>query len=367
MRISVKSSRAFGASLVLAVLLGATAPTTNAASPHTVTVMTQNLYQGTELANTIAATNQQQFLLGVATDYTNVVNTNFPERADAIAGEIAQARPNLVGLQEMALWQTFPVDARGNPSGPPTVTYDFEKILLERLAAHGVSYTTAVKHVDFSVAGVGLFSAGLLGVSLTEQLAILVRSDQPVTDAQQAGYKAAITLQTFRGPVTIGSSWASVDTAAGGRPFRFITTHLSSIGPQLLGVQPQQMQELLAGPAMTSLPVVIAADFNTTPTMAAPSAYTEALGAGFADEWLQRNHDDPGYTAFQVLPTIDNATSNLSERIDYVLGLGPIAPHDVDLVGATPSARTPSGLWPADHAGVVASLKIKKDTAEDDD
>ncbi len=367
MRISVNSVRVFGGSLVLAVLLGATAPTTNAASPHTVTVMTQNLYQGTELANTIAATNQLQFLLGVATDYGNVVNTNFPERADAIASEIARARPNLVGLQEVALWQTFPVDAQGNPSGRPTVTYDFEKILLDKLAAHGASYKTAVKHVDFSVAGVGLFSTGLLGVSLTEQLAILVRSDQAFTEAQQAGYRAAITLPTFRGPVTVGSGWVSVDAAAGDRPFRFITTHLSSIGPQLLGVQPQQMQELLAGPAVTSLPVVIAADVNTTPTMSAPSAYTEAVSAGFADEWVRRNHGDPGYTAFQVLPTIDNATSNLSERIDYVLGLGPIAPHDLDLVGGTASARTPSGLWPADHAGLVASLKIKKDDAEDDD
>jgi len=35
-----------------------------------ITVMTQNLYQGTELANTLAATTRQQFLLGVAADYT---------------------------------------------------------------------------------------------------------------------------------------------------------------------------------------------------------------------------------------------------------------------------------------------------------
>lgn len=285
-------------------------------------------------------------------------------RAIGASFEIARTRPDFVGLQEVALWQTFPVDAHGNPAGPPTVTFDFEKILLDKLAAHGAAYKTAVKHVDYSAAGVGLFSTGLLGVSLTEQLAILARSDQTFTDAQQAGYKAAITLQTFRGPVTVGSGWVSVDGTADERPFRFITTHLSSIGPQLLGVQPQQMQELHAGPVATTLPVIIAGDFNTTPAMAAPSAYTEALNAGFTDEWVRRNQMEPGFTAFQVLPTIDNSTSTLSERIDYVLGRGPIAPRDVDLVGATPSARTPSGLWPADHAGLVASLKIRKD---DDD
>jgi len=36
----------------------------------------------------LAATSTLQFVLGVATDYTNVVNTNFPGRADALAAEI---------------------------------------------------------------------------------------------------------------------------------------------------------------------------------------------------------------------------------------------------------------------------------------
>ena len=52
-------------------------------------------------------------------------------------------------------------------------------------------------------------------------------------------------------------------------------------------------------------------------------------------------------------------SSDLSVRIDYVLGRGPIAAQNLYLVGATPSARTPSGLWPSDHAGVVATLKIR--------
>lgn len=192
------------------------------------------------------------------------------------------------------------------------------------------------------------------------------RSDAQFTNAQQAAYKTAITLPTFRGPVTVASGWVSVDAVADGRPVRFITTHLSSIGPQLLGVQPQQMQELLAGPVVTTLPVVVAADFNTTPTSPAPSAYTEALGAGFTDEWLEEHDDAPGFTAFQVLPTIDNPTSNLSVRIDYVLARGSVAPRNLHLVGDTPAARTASGLWPSDHAGLVATMKIKNEKDEDD-
>jgi hypothetical protein len=37
---------------------------------------------------------------------------------------------------------------------------------------------------------------------------------------------------------------------------------------------------------------------------------------------------------------------------------GPIAAQEAHLVGADPSARTPSGLWPADHAGLVATLAV---------
>ena len=367
MNVRMHLGRATCLGLLVAVLLGASAPIANADDSHRVTVMSQNLYQGTELANTLAATSQLQFVLGVAKDYSNVVNTSFPERADAIASEIAQAAPTFVGLQEVAVWRTFPVDASGNPTGAPTVAYDFEKILLDKLATHGVSYRTAVKHVDFSVAGVGLFPTGLLGVSLTEQLVILARSDQSFFNAQQAAYAHAITLQTLRGPVTISSGWVSVDASAHEQTFRFITTHLSSIGPQLLGVQPQQMQELLAGPVATTLPVVIAGDFNTPPASPAPSAYADALSAGFTDEWVAANGAKPGFTAFQVLPTINNTVSNLSVRIDYILGRGRISPKDVDLVGETPSARTPSGLWPSDHAGLVATLKIRGDSDRDDD
>ena len=104
-----KLGRAILMVALVGALLGASVPSASAASQGSISVMTQNLYQGTELANTLAAKTQLQFLLGVAADYNNVVATNFPERADAIAAEIAQSRPALVGLQEVALWQTQPM------------------------------------------------------------------------------------------------------------------------------------------------------------------------------------------------------------------------------------------------------------------
>ena len=75
------------AALAAAMLVAGTS-TARAENPRSVTVMTQNIYQGTELEHVLAATSTLQFVLGVATDYTNVVNTNFPGRADALAAEI---------------------------------------------------------------------------------------------------------------------------------------------------------------------------------------------------------------------------------------------------------------------------------------
>jgi hypothetical protein len=50
--------------------------------------------------------------------------------------------------------------------------------------------------------------------------------------------------------------------------------------------------------------------------------------------------------------------SALNQRIDLVLLRGAIGVDEVNLIGDRPDDRTPSGLWPADHAGLVAKLEI---------
>src|SRR5260370_34348606 len=103
----MKMRKIVAAALVAAIsALGTMGPgAVSADSERAITVMTQNLYQGTELEHVVAAKTQQQLLLGVATDYGNVIATNFPERAAAMANEIARDQPTLIGLQEVALWR----------------------------------------------------------------------------------------------------------------------------------------------------------------------------------------------------------------------------------------------------------------------
>ena len=69
------------------------------AGDRQVTVMTQNLYLGTDLAPIFTAPNLPALFARVGAGWAQVQSNDFPARAQAIANEIAAAKPDLVGLQ----------------------------------------------------------------------------------------------------------------------------------------------------------------------------------------------------------------------------------------------------------------------------
>jgi endonuclease/exonuclease/phosphatase family metal-dependent hydrolase len=135
-----------------------------------------------------------------------------------------------------------------------------------------------------------------------------------------------------------------VDVSLGGAAFRFATTHLEVSQP----VQGAQMNELISSVGGTTLPLVMAGDFNANadnsldPTFA---TYQAAIDAGFADAWRTARGADPGYTCCQAQNLL-NATSSLDQRVDLVLSQGGVGVDDIHLIGDSESDRTPSGLWP---------------------
>ena len=65
----------------------------------------------------------------------------------------------------------------------------------------------------------------------------------------------------------------------------------------------------------------------------------------------------PGFTCCQA-GDLTNPVSQLYERIDMVFTRNiALAAGRSILIGDTPAERTPSGLWPSDHAGVVTRLE----------
>jgi hypothetical protein len=52
------------------------------------------------------------------------------------------------------------------------------------------------------------------------------------------------------------------------------------------------------------------------------------------------------------------ATPTFDQRIDHVFATNEMAVVGCDLLGESPNDRTPSGLWPSDHAGVLVTYLV---------
>jgi len=138
-----------------------------------VTVMTQNLYLGTDLAPIFAAPSVPALFSAVGAGWMQVQANDFPARADALAREIAVAEPDLVGLQEATLYRTdVPSDGPATPA--ETVAYDFVRLLVDALARHGERY----RPVSVFTGTDAELPAGLppaLDVRLTDRVVVLAR------------------------------------------------------------------------------------------------------------------------------------------------------------------------------------------------
>jgi endonuclease/exonuclease/phosphatase family metal-dependent hydrolase len=326
----------------------------------TIGVMTQNLYVGADLDPPTAAvmTGDPANIIPAVTQFWNQVQaTNFPQRAQAIAGEVAQTRPLLIGLQEAALYRTGPVTGSPVPSAT-TVTADYVSTLLGALSQRGLNYKVVAVTQNADVELPGVIGGSLKDLRLTDRDVILARADLPASvfslrNVQTGNFAAQVAIPVGTSGLTIPypRGWASVDATLNGYDFRFISTHLENVP----GYQEAQAAELLAGPANTSLPVILAGDFNSPADGSGPFGAQVLLKAGFGDAWAATHPGDPGLTWGQDADLL-NPTSNVTQRLDYVLFRGGLGAADASLVGADSSARTPSGLWPSDHAGLVADL-----------
>jgi endonuclease/exonuclease/phosphatase family metal-dependent hydrolase len=323
-------------------------------------VMTRNVYFGANLQRAAQATNPQQLLDAVATIFDNVRATDFPARAKALAREIDEADPALVGLQEVALWRRGPVGVLDGPVTPAReVVIDFLPVLLDELEERGTPYDVVRTQEELDLEG----PAGgpyFRDIRLTSRDVILAkRGEVEVHDSSSANFVATSAIPTVLGPLTVRASWVAADVTVNRRSFRFVTTHLEPYNPS---VRAAQAAELVAagGPAAQSHdPVVLVGDLNSDPNDASAhgAAFDVLADTGFADTWLQANGSAPGYTHGFGELLDDPDISGFDTRIDHVLTRGAEAPASkAKLVGLDADNRTPAGLWPSDHAGLVTTV-----------
>lgn len=346
--------------LLVAVLVGLGATLTlggaasAAPSQRAVTAMSYNLYLGANLQPLFAAT--PETVAGLAQDaYDHVVQVDFPLRARAIARIVDRKNPDVVGLQEVALWE------RGATPDALAPSYDFQQILLDALAARGEHYRAVSVSRNFQSPVVPLAGGGV--ARFTDRDVILVRDSVTASSPRDGRYLARVPIPSpLFGGATIVRGWASVDVTVRGRSFRFVDTHLEAYDAS---VRTLQAVELAARLAVSRLPVVVVGDLNSRPDdrFGAYGVLTGVLG--LSDAWVTVRGPGGGFTSGQT-DDLNLQESQLDHRIDYVLYRSSrIRAVAAEVVGEEQSDRTPPtagapyGLWPADHAGVVATLRLK--------
>lgn len=334
-----------------AIGLSAQAGRAHSSRPQ-ISAMTYNLFQGTELPHTAKARTLAELLAAVPVDYGQVQASDFPERARAIARQAASSKPDLIGLQEAALWQTGAPSASFPPPSATAVAYDFVQILVDALNARGLHYAAVAVTRNASVQAPGRFPFGFMNVRLTDRVAILARTDVPLTisDVRTRNFTHNTVISALTGPLVVLGGWASVDATLGGRTVRFVTTHLDASSGT---VRTAQAAELVQGPLSTRMPVMLTCDCNAVP---ASAPYAVLAAAGLKDSWLESEPAMPGFTCCHE--GLVSLASILTLRVDYVFSRGGGLKAVADqIVGTDPGDRsTPSGFWPSDHAGLFAEL-----------
>ncbi len=344
---------------------------------RSIDVMTRNLYLGANLTPAIGAPSLEALAAANGQILREVTANSFPTRAQGLAAEIRQQRPDLVGLQEVALWRTAPPSVLPLLSGPSatTVRYDYLQELLAELngGKGGPQYEVVVVQQQFDleapadengIAGDGVAAQGIPNAEINGRLTmrdvILAKRGHGVHtwNPQSANFSTLLEVPILGTPLAIARGWTATDAKVrGSKPVRFVNTHLEAFQPL---IRAAQAGELVApgGPATSSLPVILVGDLNSdddTVEGADRLAYEALLAAGM----VNRGTDDPLSCCLNSSLLAEGAGGSVADfdhQVDHVMTRDP---SQVTLRSSTVTGLLPvNGFWNSDHAGVFSSLSV---------
>jgi len=302
-----------------------------------------------------------------------VTDNDFPTRAEGLAQEILEKKPDLVGLQEVALWRTAPVNFLFLEVGPnaTTVRYDYLEELLGHLNQRRQEYEVVVVQNEFDFEAPadedgdpltgGPYGADING-RLTMRDVILARSKAYVQTWNEQGenFENLLGVPLLGGTVLVVRGWTATDARVrGSEPFRFVNTHLEAFQPV---VRADQAAELVAegGPATSDLPVVLVGDLNSdddTVTFPDTLAYNLLLDAGM----VPISTDEPLSCCLNssLLGEFDGGDiADFDHQVDHIMTRDP---YNVFLRHSEVTGLEPvNGFWNSDHAGVFSTLRLRR-------
>jgi hypothetical protein len=359
---------------------------------HQLSVMTRNLYLGGNLRPIIDASdvNQAVDLAGQAVIQAHA--TRFPSvRAALIAKEIRKKAPDAVGLQEVSLWRTAPLNlgAAFNPSATQLdpLGGDFLAELLSHLnkktkKKSSVRYKVAVVKPEFDAEfpvnddGQG---SGLPGADHNERLTlrdvILVRKGVGLKlSGRTSGTFNSLLSVRVGGlvPIIVTRGWAAVDITGRGRKVHFVSAHLEAYDDQASnnstdgqtypkgGIRESQAKQLVGpgGPANrrnTVLVLDVNSDFPVHGDQVFPGdalAYLAVRAGGFSERALT----PPPFSCCIADDLLANpSTAGVTHRVDHIMSNSKKVKFRKGAITRTYA----NGLWSADHFGIFSQLLIK--------
>jgi endonuclease/exonuclease/phosphatase family metal-dependent hydrolase len=185
---------------------------------------------------------------------------------------------------------------------------------------------------------------------------ILIRkgSKVKVGKARSGHYKTRYEPNVGGIVIPVDRGWVSVEAKLGKQKFRFVTTHLEAFGDPK--IREAQAKELTKGALKTKEQVILVGDLNSG---VARHNEPEKPGDDLAFKALAKfGMNDNGARQSCCYPSLTDANAKLDHTVDHVLTKPALKTVKSQVTGNNAKERTPSGLWPSDHGGVISRLRF---------
>jgi hypothetical protein len=371
---------------------------------HQLTVMTRNLYLGADLSPALQATDVPGAVDAAFQIEQQVHRTQFPTvRAALLANEIKKRKPDIVGLQEAALWRTGPYDLSAVTSGPKATQVDpqggdFLSDLLTQLNKGGnkgkkgaasakkkappVRYRIAVVKTEFDfelpvnkgTGGLTVCPAQCHNERLTMRDAILVKKGVKVSNASSGTFNTLLRVKVGGAlNVDVTRGWAAVDAKVHGKKVHVVDSHFEAFDSGASntgsdgktypkgGVREAQAKQLIApgGPTTSKHPTLLIGDFNSDSPVHGDQvdpgdalAYRALLAGG----WSERAFTPPPFGCCIQDPNLSNpSAAGVTHRVDHIMS----NTKKLKFKKGGLTSTFANGLWSSDHFGVWSQLQVK--------
>lgn len=397
--------------ILLALLLTATSVVPVQAAQQPLTVMSRNLYLGADVG--VAMELIPDFSAAAQFMWSQVSATDFSKRAPLLAQEVISQNADVVGLQEATHWY-----CKKNLLSKKIIVFDFTEQFLEATRELGHEYVLASKdgvaalNIGYSIPAIPYLTMvtdpetfqpmfgsdrAACGFEIGDALVVKKEIASKIIQVGNSEYETSYSIIPKIMTIYRGYTWADIDYY--GSKVRIVSTHLESLwDSNKVPNAVLQAKQLTKDLSSTKMPIIVIGDFNSDPRDPRPNGESNPGGQPEASKacraqvekpslntaidtcnayWVMRNGGfidvgpnaqsgesftwgmnalltGPDEKRFKAAQNMGN-NRGFTDRLDYIFLKNGAEVVSSKIIGNTPPK---SGLWPSDHASVVAQVAL---------